>query len=1000
MNEPKDPPLDPPKTTTINIEMNATRNDETAGPEVEERSKKIQTKNTTKGGNDYVKDTCKSSTIHIEMEDNENNEKASPEREERINKIEAEDTEDVKNDSSLDISKTSAIDLVLKDKKNEKKDPEVEKRKEIEERLQYLMNPNITPSFMAIISPDHIYHRPKRIRIDVNAYLGLKKKRMSDDSRAPMIVPSARITIRIPANPRDEGYYEGARRLGLADDSQYLSELHTMIRDQLELFSATDDDIRSTHYHGRRTPTVRGKVGIRCVHCAKVNLSYPVERRTWPTASISFPPNIEGIYPVCTQKTKLHFESCPYMPQEVKSQIYRLCYDCNGNSIARQNLNNSSSSIGSTPYYKIAAKRIGLVNVDGGMRFGRDLKLEPLSVESIRAEVEASPKGVKTILPQGGVTAANASTERIVADDESARVLADAISEKDSDLILGHSDDSKIVTDFVFLVVRQMAICHADNSDFLSRGKKTAMMKVGFAGFCCRYCIYANTSLGLENACRSFTSAADNLTSAVTGSFYLHLQRCPFVPRQIRKAVAAYKRIHPRQMAQLPHGSQRRLFHALWARLRAADLSEKEMNGRPNKSPPVVMQPKLTPAFAPECKPNLTPDNMTSSKLPHEAEILESSNQRGNHFTVCSDEETRNLLKAAIEDTNYAANDNLIVSSDRHLVSDYIFFMMRNLKAAIPTARDLTRGRRTTVLNVKVAGVCCKHCHEQDASVSLNGRSFPSQPDNMASSFNTSLYQHMLRCAYVPDNTKRAIQNLKKIHSEQCSQLRFGSQRKFFKLVFDRLKAVDVPPVGADVDLDTEERLSQHDFFRISPDLVECTRCRRIPTSLRAPNAIVTGAIHNYEALSKHQYQCMGSKYCLHRVCDAMSRIMDSNPNVTLEQLCNEKFVELVKQLVGTSAPPNIQFFFTDGAIHMLRQMRGVAVPKDHHEDRKYLAEVHTFPDEVDFESVASIFQHWAKDIDGVDSSLRSNKVFLNYFQLISPSLFLPLETEKKESLT
>jgi hypothetical protein len=92
---------------------------------------------------------------------------------------------------------------------------------------------------------------------------------------------------------------------------------------------------------------------------------------------------------------------------------------------------------------------------------------------------------------------------------------------------------------------------------------------------------------------------------------------------------------------------------------------------------------------------------------------------------VCDDPETLALLQAVELDQDYAANDNLILPGDRSLVTDYVFFMMKNMRIAIPNASDYARGRRSTNMNSRLAGFCCKYCHEQDTSASASGRSFP-----------------------------------------------------------------------------------------------------------------------------------------------------------------------------------------------------------------------------------------------------------------------------------
>ena len=344
----------------------------------------------------------------------------------------------------------------------------------------------------------------------------------------------------------------------------------------------------------------------------------------------------------------------------------------------------------------------------GGIRFGRDLSLDPLSVESVQAEVEAKSNAGKksSYASQLKVSPADANVTRITADKESEGVLAAAIAENDNDNILGRSDDSKLVSDFVFLCVRQMAYCHVVPADFETRGKKTALMRLGFSGFCCRHCHDINnpetSMMVVDYSCRSFTSAADNLSSAITNSFYVHLQKCDLVPVELRKALAAYKRIHPRQITRLVHGSQRRLFHAIWARLRAVDIPEEEMKERlknaPKPAPQPTVQPKVEVATeqTSDESEQVTPEQVPSSESIPDQVASGGTGERSTCFPQCDDVETVRLLKATEDNTDYAASDNLILSSDRHLITDFVFFMMRHTRIAIPSAADYARGRRST----------------------------------------------------------------------------------------------------------------------------------------------------------------------------------------------------------------------------------------------------------------------------------------------------------------
>ena len=424
-------------------------------------------------------------------------------------------------------------------------------------RLLMLSQPSVVPSFTAIIAPDlslttsSSLYKPKRIRINVDEYLGL-----SGNGGMPFPDPAsssfagmqnvhsknnnnnsngnnngnARPPVTTSFSPLDEGYFEGTMSVALQDDTQYLNEFHTVTRAQLEFFSATDEDARTSR-SGRRYPTVRGKVGVRCIHCAKVCLQQPHDKRSWPAGSVSYPINIAGLYPVVTQKPTLHFlNNCPHIPQDVKDRLQELTE----NSTVRRK--NHQGGIGSITYYAIAAKRIGLIDIDSGIRFGRDIKLEPLSVESVRALVEDSGKlyrrtggGVgssgssnnaaattggrgpgnspATVLssPLHGSAAAGTGpydssspassrynahipVPRIAADDGSEQVLAKAVAENDKDDILGRAQDRHLVTDFIFLCIRQMALCHFAQADYTHRGKRTKGMRLGFTGFSCRHC--------------------------------------------------------------------------------------------------------------------------------------------------------------------------------------------------------------------------------------------------------------------------------------------------------------------------------------------------------------------------------------------------------------------------------------------------------------------------------------------------------------------------------
>jgi hypothetical protein len=672
-------------------------------------------------------------------------------------------------------------------------------------------------------------------------------------------------------NPADEGWYEGILPMvQLPEDDIYLTDIQQWTRQNLEYFSATDHDVLMTQ-SGRRTPTVRGKVGIRCIHCAKVVLdrirqqqqqqqqqqhdggiggktTTTPSRISWPAGSVSYPVNFAGLYSGAIQKPQLHFENCPNMPPN--SRLSELLTRSRANQLgtatpaALGSLSSSSrsgiaaggsgttvtTSVGTKRkrmkegmsallYWTIACHRIGLIEVEGnGLRFGRDLSLEPLPFESTRTTVETEHPELmpKQQQQQSGFGLANTKSsdrggspapDRIQSrvssttegeptllalnlPQEVVAVIDEARAEEDDHAnLLARQEDQYGLSYFMFLTVKQAALCHASNQDFATRGKKTKLMRVGFTGFCCRHCKQhypSNDSGGtatigavdvptFQNSCRSFASSHENLASAMSNSFVLHLLKCVYTPRSIKQALQTLKRTHPRQMQQLPYGSQSRVFMLMWERARAADCMTEPLNDAIRASiannnddthddsggaisdvedvpeadddeefvPDNEGSPRSeTEAYAPMV-PQRVVSSATSTSGPGRRSKSKIDSSPGlapiSRVLVVDDEETKQLLNNVEMNWETTENDGLILPEDKYLISDYVFLCMRQLKVAHPTPADFKGNRRNNVLS-KMAGICCVHCakNESHQYIKPSGRSFPSAPDNLASALNVS----------------------------------------------------------------------------------------------------------------------------------------------------------------------------------------------------------------------------------------------------------------------
>jgi hypothetical protein len=143
--------------------------------------------------------------------------------------------------------------------------------------------------------------------------------------------------------------------LGLPEDTRKLSLLQVLIRQQIEFFSATEDDV-TTHARGRNKPITLKQVGIRCRHCAILRLKLRKK------GSVYFPFTLLGIYQASQNMVSTHFiqDNCNEFPSEIKSMIAR-------------KLGKKSTAGCGKEFWADAARSLGLLDTELGIRFIRDL---------------------------------------------------------------------------------------------------------------------------------------------------------------------------------------------------------------------------------------------------------------------------------------------------------------------------------------------------------------------------------------------------------------------------------------------------------------------------------------------------------------------------------------------------------------------------------------------------------------------------------------------------
>jgi hypothetical protein len=842
-------------------------------------------------------------------------------------------------------------------------------------------------------------------------------------------------------------WYEGVLSpLALPEDVLHLTPVHQFIRQHLELFSSTSNQLH--HGYGRQE---RGRVGMQCRHCAAAAVQHADDLSfQWPTAAKSFPSSFASVHHACAQRFQEHFlRYCPYLPSNDKAQIQALVQD------SRQGKRHKPSG-GSLPaplYYHLSMLRMGVVETPQGLFFGRDLSLDPLPLETVRANLHlggsssstsyetTTPSGtiimgdgddaannhylfsdnhMETRLPNGiGVASAGGSSSTAVDStawnearaslgDEAERVLASCIAEADQpDKYLARSSDKALVTDYMFVTIRQLSICHALPTDLTSRGKRTKGLRLGFAGFCCRFCqdkvsnASANGSEAnlayVPSSCRSFLSAPDNMGSAISNSFVLHLSKCVNAPPSFQKAMTALKRIHQRQMVLLPYGSQRKLFHSMFDRLREVDKTVEEMQELLPKAPPVTTSLGGVTTGGTNGDSTATDTGAThgaaSATIVSEALTAITPIERPANFPESDDDETKRVLENAetlFSEKKAAAAGYLLFPEERNLVSDFVFLTLMQLCPVPPTSMD-RRSRRGHV--TKAMGVACIHCVDCDYMVTSAGRSFPSAPDNFASAFNVSLYNHMKACTYIPDDIKRALTNLKKYHSSQCSCLPFGSQRRYFRRVFRRLQDAysGLDPEHISKNVVGKDTLASLGFLKIESGFGQpihmCKYCRMVPSAFRAKDAFSIDRLSIGRARA-HQDNCRKDGLDLSLTVASFKSFAASIEKDPLDLIQNIALKDLICAAVARNQ--RLSEYLIEGILHAIK-----SDSKNPNDEGRSCGLWKAFATTTSFEEVSEAYRQLATSLRIESSSLADLPLLCDFLMLISPSLVIPEELEE-----
>jgi hypothetical protein len=446
--------------------------------------------------------------------------------------------------------------------------------------------------------------------------ISLTQSRSEEEDSAPAEVYSSSPSI----NVKERDWFNGTMSLAMEDsDRENLSELNCYIRKYcVEMFAATANDVANP-LSNRNRITLQ-QVGVRCCFCANHGTADTLEggnkdkehqgeatKASKIAAAVSYPATIAGIYESVKRWQRVHFEICPFVPDDVRDQL----------SI----LTNTNVWIPTTrQYWADSARALGLVDTTEGIRFGKD----PVKVHddvrrianNIHSEEDPSPTSSVSqysramsfvpppaypppsmiqhhhpvpsyvhpgmlrmdhlhqavrVMSQEGSTLPPPPTPATIS--VSGSVPHPNLSQQPQHVnasggFIVYPQDMEMIPPYVFFLMQQVEPCVFTEADrFVARSKGP----VGYPGFQCRHC---NGHAGLG---KYFPVSAKSLsTNSTSQNIHAHLLKCRKCSNDVKDRLVQLK-IEKSRAPRLEPGWRKIFFDRVWARLHHPDSKRTTM---------------------------------------------------------------------------------------------------------------------------------------------------------------------------------------------------------------------------------------------------------------------------------------------------------------------------------------------------------------------------------------------------------------------------------------
>lgn len=544
---------------------------------------------------------------------------------------------------------------------------------------------------------------------------------VQNDRMRLMVEAAASAREEIPSNYSSDQFM----LLALPQDRAALSETLCVVRENIEIFSATQADVDAPA-PGRKNSIHVGQVGLRCIHCRHTTKSSDRVKR-----AVCYPSSIKRIYRTVIDMKLDHFPQCKFVPADLKHKLNEL------KAV-------HTRSTGTTMQYFIhAAHSLGMEDGPSGVFFRRDTNPQDSTLPVTfsrrpqhclpvvpkmgpKAEVSRCDSLSSGSWASTGSPAREPSTEENEGTSGSVESMLPFDKKYEGTITLALPEDKNSLSPLRCFLRENVCAFSATENDIAVRAPTTFSITVGQVGIGCVHCVKQPPNLRSNRAvCFPFSIA--RVYQSVADIQRFHFGECKNMPPQIKEEFLSLQ-----------------------------SASSKGSKGLATRQYWVASAKKIGLVD--------TPQGIRFGRDPNKPEVREG-------FSLDI------LAQAAFSVTTQSKQ--LVMPEDKSCIAEFLYVVMEQLQPCRFTEADRNKRR---LKDVGCIGVECKHCAGQ-----VDSRKFFWSSVSAVESNFVSVHTHMLECKSVPPELKERLLELKKLRKEQTAALRTGSQKAFFARVWQRL---------------------------------------------------------------------------------------------------------------------------------------------------------------------------------------------------------------------